>query len=134
MIKRGVEVIRVPWNYDYTDMQYDGLFLANGPGDPDVCSDAVDIIRKQMNISTKPICGICMGNQLLAKAAGADIYKLKYVHLFFQREKECAVNSKPYQCDSEWNRLVDLATEEEYRRLCNGEEDTDCPYDLYDAI
>ena len=80
LVDRKVEVIRVPWNYDYTSMEYDGLFLANGPGDPDMCSDAVEIIRKQMNISTKPICGICMGNQLLSKAAGASIYKLKYGH------------------------------------------------------
>ena len=80
LINRGVEVIRVPWNYDYTDMDFDGLFLANGPGDPDMCEDAVNIIRKQFSQSRKPICGICMGNQLLSKAAGATIYKLKYGH------------------------------------------------------
>ena len=80
LINRGVEVIRVPWNYDYTDMDFDGLFLANGPGDPDMCEDAVNIIRKQISQSRKPICGICMGNQLLSKAAGATIYKLKYGH------------------------------------------------------
>lgn len=80
LIQRGVEVVRVPWNYDYTDMEFDGLFLANGPGDPDMCSEAVEIILKQMSRSRKPICGICMGNQLLSKAAGATIYKLKYGH------------------------------------------------------
>ena len=80
LINRGVEVIRVPWNYDYTEMDFDGLFLGNGPGDPDMCEDAVNIIRKQMSQSRKPICGICMGNQLLAKAGGATIYKLKYGH------------------------------------------------------
>ena len=80
LIQRGVDVVRVPWNYDYTDMEFDGLFLANGPGDPDMCSEAVEIIRKQMSRSRKPICGICMGNQLLSKAAGATIYKLKYGH------------------------------------------------------
>ena len=80
LINRGCEVIRVPWNYDYTDMEFDGLFLANGPGDPDMCEAAVKIIQKQMSRSDKPICGICMGNQLLAKAAGAHIYKLKYGH------------------------------------------------------
>ena len=80
LIEREVEVIHVPWNYDYTNLEFDGLFLANGPGDPNMCADAVEIIRKQMNLSSKPICGICMGNQLLAKAAGADIYKLKYGH------------------------------------------------------
>ena len=80
LVNRGVEVIRVPWNYDYTTMEFDGLFLGNGPGDPDMCEDAVNIIRKQMSQSRKPICGICMGNQLLAKAVGATLYKLKYGH------------------------------------------------------
>ena len=80
LVNRGVEVIRVPWNYDYTDMEFDGLFLGNGPGDPDMCEEAVSVIRKQMGLSRKPICGICMGNQLLGKAAGATIYKLKYGH------------------------------------------------------
>ena len=80
LVERNVEVLRVPWNYDYTSMDFDGLFLANGPGDPDMCVDAVNILRRQMNISKKPICGICMGNQLLAKAGGASIYKLKYGH------------------------------------------------------
>ena len=80
LINRGVEVIRVPWDYDYTDMQFDGLFLGNGPGDPDTCEKTVDILKGFMSTTTKPICGICMGNQLLAKAGGATIYKLKYGH------------------------------------------------------
>lgn len=80
LIERGVEVVRVPWNYDYTGMDFDGLFLGNGPGDPDMCQEVVDVIKKQMSMSRKPICGICMGNQLLSKAAGATIYKLKYGH------------------------------------------------------
>ena len=45
-----------------------------------MCNDAVEIIRKQMNESRKPICGICMGNQLMGKAANATIFKLKYGH------------------------------------------------------
>ena len=80
LVNRGVEVILEPWNYDYTSTVFDGLFLGNGPGDPDMCEDAVNVIRRQMSISRKPICGICMGNQLLAKAGGATIYKLKYGH------------------------------------------------------
>ena len=80
LIKRGVEVIRVPWNYDFNGLDYDGLFISNGPGDADTCSEAVDNIRRAMSLSDRPIFGICMGNQLLAKAGGASIYKLKYGH------------------------------------------------------
>ena len=69
LVNRGVEVIRVPWNYDYTNMEFDGLFLANGPGDPDMCVDAVEILKKQMSASRKPICGICMGNQCWLRPA-----------------------------------------------------------------
>lgn len=79
LLKLDVTVIRVPWNYDFTNMEYDGLFISNGPGDPDTCEAAVINIRKAMERNT-PICGICMGNQLLAKAGGASIYKLKYGH------------------------------------------------------
>lgn len=82
LLNRGVEVVRVPWNYDFNTLQFDGLFLSNGPGNPDVCSEAVDNIRKFISNpgEKRPLMGICMGNQLLAKAAGATIYKLKYGH------------------------------------------------------
>ena len=79
LLRRGVAVIRVPWNYDFNGLDYDGLFLSNGPGDPDTCEAAVQHIRKALE-GDCPICGICMGNQLLAKAGGASIYKLKYGH------------------------------------------------------
>lgn len=81
LIERGVEVIRVPWNYNFNELEFDGLFLANGPGDPDTCEAAVqNICRFLANPSVRPCMGICMGNQLLSKAAGATIYKLKYGH------------------------------------------------------
>lgn len=81
LIDRGVELIRVPWNYDFNNMEFDGLFLANGPGDPDTCVETVKNIQKFLtNPKVRPCMGICMGNQLLSKAAGASIYKLKYGH------------------------------------------------------
>ena len=55
LLKRDVEVIRVPWNHDFTGMEYDGLFISNGPGDPDTCDEAVQHIRKAMSLSDKPI-------------------------------------------------------------------------------
>jgi carbamoyl-phosphate synthase small subunit len=79
LVNRGVRVVRVPWDYDFTTIPYDGLFISNGPGDPDMAQATVANIRKAIEIG-KPICGICMGNQLLSKAAGAKTYKLKYGH------------------------------------------------------
>ena len=81
LIKRGVEVIRVPWDYDFNELEFDGLFLANGPGDPERCEKTVAHIRTFLNNpEVKPCMGICLGNQLLARAAGANTYKLKYGH------------------------------------------------------
>ena len=79
LLKRDVTVIRVPWDYDFNAIEYDGLFISNGPGDPDTCGITVKHIREAMK-KEKPIFGICMGNQLLAKAGGANTYKLKYGH------------------------------------------------------
>ena len=81
LIRRGVEVIRVPWDYDFNQLEFDGLFLANGPGDPEQCGKTVAHIRTFLeNKEVRPCMGICLGNQLLAHAAGAKTYKLKYGH------------------------------------------------------
>ena len=81
LIRRGIEVIRVPWDYDFNELEFDGLFLANGPGDPEQCDKTVAHIRTFLNNKTvRPLMGICLGNQLLARAAGAKTYKLKYGH------------------------------------------------------
>ena len=61
LLKRDVEIIRVPWNYDFNSLQFDGLFISNGPGDPDTCDAAVQNIRKAMQNEKLPIFGICMG-------------------------------------------------------------------------
>ena len=81
LVNRGIEVIRVPWDYDFNQLEFDGLFLANGPGDPERCERTVEHIRTFLNNKTiRPCMGICLGNQLLARAAGAKTYKLKYGH------------------------------------------------------
>ena len=79
LINRGVEVVRVPWNYDYTDMDFDGLFLANGPGDP---ADNVGIIAevKKLYESNIPLFAVCLGHQLMALATGAKTGRLAYGH------------------------------------------------------
>lgn len=79
LIRPEITLYRVPWDYDFNQIDYDGLFLSNGPGDPNMCSKTVEHIRKAIE-KGKPICGICMGNQLLATAAGATVSKMKYGH------------------------------------------------------
>lgn len=79
LVNSGVKVVRVPWNYDFSQLKYDGLFISNGPGNPDFAEETVANLRRAIT-QDKPICGICMGNQLLSKAAGARVYKLKYGH------------------------------------------------------
>jgi len=75
----GATVVRVPWNYDFTQDDYDGLVISNVPGDPQMCRETIGNLEKAITIG-KPIFGICLGNQLLAIAAGATTYKLKYGH------------------------------------------------------
>ncbi len=79
LLKRNATVIRVPWDYDYSNEDYDGVFISNGPGDPAMCMETVNNIKKTLE-QEKPVMGICLGNQLMALAAGAQTYKLKYGH------------------------------------------------------
>jgi carbamoyl-phosphate synthase small subunit len=79
LLKRNTTVIRVPWDYDFLNEDYDGLFISNGPGNPEFCAKTVENIKKSFE-QDKPIFGICMGNQLMGLAAGAKTYKLKYGH------------------------------------------------------
>lgn len=90
LIRPEVTLIRLPWDYDLTTLRYDALFISNGPGNPKQCGKAIEQIRTTFN-DEKPIMGLCMGNQLMALAAGADIYKLKYGHRSHnQPVMECA--------------------------------------------
>lgn len=79
LLDRDTTVIRVPWDYDFSQEDYDGLFISNGPGDPKQCRETVGNLSKAFEQDI-PIMGICLGNQLMALASGADTYKLKYGH------------------------------------------------------
>lgn len=79
LVAAGARVRRVPWNHDLRREEFDGLCLSNGPGDPRTCGAAVAAVRGALEGGV-PTFGICLGNQLLALAAGADTYKLKFGH------------------------------------------------------
>ncbi|KAM0512055.1 hypothetical protein ACHAPE_009299 [Trichoderma viride] len=80
-LKRGVEVVVCPWDYDLTKVtseEYDGLFISNGPGDPAMLESTAKNIAAVMELNRIPIFGICLGHQLMARAAGAKTTKMKF--------------------------------------------------------
>ena len=111
LMNRGVEVIRVPWDYDFNQLDFDGLFLANGPGDPEQCSKTVEHIRTFLsNPNVRPLMGICLGNQLLARAAGAKTYKLKYGHRSHNQPVQLVGTSKCFITSQNHGYAVDAST------------------------
>lgn len=82
LTRRGCEVTDYPWDTKadvILQAKPDGVFLSNGPGDPEDCESAIEQIRILID-SGIPLMGICLGHQLVALAAGAKTRKLKYGH------------------------------------------------------
>ena len=131
LLKRNVSVIRVPYDYDFFKLDFDGfenlgfseprkteffdgILISNGPGDPKICKKTISNVKKAMQKEI-PVFGICLGNQILALAAGADTYKLKYGHrsqnqpCLLKGTKRCFITTQNHgfavdikSLDSEW--------------------------------
>ncbi|APR86092.1 Carbamoyl-phosphate synthase small chain [Minicystis rosea] len=83
LLERGCSVVRAPWHArDLLDLakECDGIMLGNGPGDPKDLAPLIEQVRVLLGTYPRPIFGICLGNQILALAAGGDTYKLPYGH------------------------------------------------------
>jgi len=81
LLTRGVKVITVSWDFDIFSLKekIDGIIVSNGPGDPKMCDITIETVKKTM-VKKIPLLGICLGNQILALAAGGDTYKMKFGH------------------------------------------------------
>lgn len=79
LVERGLEVLRVPYDFELADEKLDGLMLSNGPGDPTMAEATVSQVRWAVEKGI-PTFGICFGNQILARAIGATTYKMKFGH------------------------------------------------------
>ena len=82
LLVRNVNVVRVPHDYSakrILKLNPSGIVISNGPGDPKVCKKTIKAVEKLIDTDL-PIMGICLGNLMLALAAGADTYRLKFGH------------------------------------------------------
>jgi len=109
LLQRDTTVILVPWNHNIEHEEYDGLFISNGPGDPKQCDATIASLRKAIKREI-PIYGICLGNQLLALAAGANTYKLKYGHRSHNQPVLLAETNKAYITSQNHGFAIDNAT------------------------
>ncbi len=81
LVRAGADLTVVPWNTPAEDvlaLDPDGIFLSNGPGDPDAVEETYTQVQKL--IGKKPIFGICLGHQMISLACGAEMEKLKFGH------------------------------------------------------
>ncbi len=82
LAQRGCRVTVVPAQTSAARvlaLQPDGIFLSNGPGDPEPCDYAITAVRELID-SAKPVFGICLGHQIMALASGAKTFKMKFGH------------------------------------------------------
>jgi carbamoyl-phosphate synthase small subunit len=105
----GYRIKRVPWDYDYSKDDFDGVFLSNGPGDPADYQTAVQILKGVLQ-KNKPIFGICLGSQLLALAAGAKTYKLPFGHRSHNQPCRDVAEGRAYITSQNHGYAIDAAS------------------------
>lgn len=95
LVERGVKVTLVPYNFNFNNIDHDGIFISNGPGNPSMCFETIENIKTALE-GDKPIFGICLGNQLLARASGHETYKMTYGNRGQNQPVIDLINNKAY--------------------------------------
>ena len=109
LLSRGAEVIRVPYDYDFTALEYDGVYVSNGPGCPCECAQTVEYIKKALD-GNKPVFGLGLGFHIIAKAAGCELTKLAHPHRGANQPVRKEGTNRTYISAQNTNRAVKAAT------------------------
>ena len=109
LLARGAEVIRVPYNYDFTGLEYDGVYVSNGPGCACECEETIEILKKVL-AGNKPVFGLGMGYHLIAKAAGCELQKLAHPHRSANQPVRKEGTNRTYVSTQNVSRAVKAAT------------------------
>ena len=109
LLVRGAEVIRVPFDYDFTTLDYDGVYVSNGPGCACSCEATIENIKKAL-AGDKPVFGQGMGYHIIAKAAGCELAKLAHPHRGANQPVRKEGTNRTYISAQNTNRAVKAAT------------------------
>ena len=112
LLERGVSVRRIPWTANLSEevSTADGVVIGNGPGDPRDLDALVEQVRGLLASYKKPIFGICLGNQILARAAGGTTYKLPYGHRGVNQPVQDLLTRRSYITSQNHGYAVDEST------------------------
>ena len=109
LLRRDTTVVRVPWDHQFDPSDYDGVLFSNGPGDPKMCEVSIKSAAKLLQ-GDVPFFGICLGSQIMALAAGADTYKLKYGHRSHNQPVKMANSERCFITSQNHGYAVDTST------------------------
>jgi len=113
LLKRKINVLVAPWDFNPFKKSFcreiSGLVVSNGPGDPQMAKKTIETVKEAIK-KNLPILGICLGNQILALAAGAKTYKLKFGHRSLNQPVEDIFTKKCFITSQNHGFVVDIAS------------------------
>lgn len=109
LVEREIQVIRVPWNANIDDYEFDAVLFSNGPGNPANYPEIIETVKKTFTLN-KPVLGICLGHQIMALAAGAKSFKMQYGHRGQNQPVIDKRNNKCYITSQNHGYAIDLTT------------------------